>query len=144
MKKIFLPIICSALLVLTSNAWAHGGMGGMGGGMGDFLNDMVNGNRSGMTSHSRRDDEASRNADRAQRENRAFRQHFEATRDIHRAMDNKQDAIDRESHREDPDMSKLNRLHEELDTLRHELNIEQQRFDRYMREYTANDDYYSK
>lgn len=43
-------------------------------------------------------------------------------------MDEAQDAIDRESHHDNPDDEKLSRLYEELDELRHELNLEQQRF----------------
>jgi len=143
-KKIVFPVVCSALLVITSNAWSHsgmgGGMGGMGSGLGDLINGMMGGMRDRMTDQDRRRDDGYQGADRLQRENRVYRQHYEATRDIHRAMDEKQKAIDGESHRDNPNQEKLSLLHEELDELQYKLNFEQQRFERYMHDYNLNAD----
>jgi len=147
MKKICFPIFFSVLLVLTSNAWSHGGMGGgmggMGGfgnGLGDLINSMMGGTRDRMTDQGRTRDHGYQDAERLQRENRIYRQHYETTRDIRRAMDQTQEAIDRESHRDNPDNKKLSGLHEELDELRHELDLEQQRFERYIQDYYRNED----
>ena len=93
-----------------------------------------------MTDQGHRKDDGYREAERLERENRIYRQHCETTREIHRAIDETQEAIDRESRRDNPDNGKISGLHEELDELRHELDLEQQRFERYMQDYNRNDD----
>jgi hypothetical protein len=129
MKKIIIIITISLMFLSTlPGAWAGmgsgrgGGMGGghMGGGM------MDGGNRWG--------DRPSPHMDRYEREDRARRQFEEDTRRLRREIDEKQDALDRERGRRDPDMTKARQLHRDLSRLQDEMGMEQRRYQQFRQE----------
>jgi Spy/CpxP family protein refolding chaperone len=118
MKKMIFIALSVALLSIPPGVWA-GGMGGMGGGhMGG-----------GMMGGDQRGDRQSWNSNRYQRNDDAQRQYDEDTHRLRRDIDEKQDALDRELDRSDPDLSKVKSLHRELSELRDDLDHEQRRFE---------------
>lgn len=122
MKRMLMVALSAALLFIAPGVWAGGGMGGgMGGSMGGMGGGMMGGDQWGGRSSS--------NTDRMDREDRSRRQYDEDTRRLRRDIDEKQDALDRELDRTDPDLTKVKRLNRELSELRYELDHEQRRFE---------------
>ncbi|HSO19154.1 MAG TPA: hypothetical protein VLT88_06840 [Desulfosarcina sp.] len=125
MKKIIIIALSLVFLATLPGAWAGmgGGMGGgghMGGGM------MGGGNQWG--------DRPSSSMDRYEREDRARRQFEEDTRVLRRSIDQKQDALDRELDRSDPDMNRVKQLNRDLSRLRDEMGMEQRRYQQFRQE----------
>jgi len=131
MKRMMIVALSAALLLISPGVWAGGGMGmgGTGGGMGGMGGGMGSGMGGGMMGGDQWGGRSSSNTDRMDREDRAQRQYDEDTRSLRRDIDEKQDALDRELDRSDPDLSKVKRLHRELSELRDGLDYQQRRFE---------------
>ena len=109
MKKIWVVALSATLLLIVPAAWA-GGMGGEGylnSGQMDFGSQWCNTSTSQLETLAR--------------EVRERRQYDEAYRSLHQAIKVNQAALDQEMNRSEPDLYKVERLHQDLGELRAEL-----------------------